>query len=207
MHSVIPAVRAFGVAMGPAAVADGLAAASVVSTARSLARRRRPKPPAVAGTVAAVAYAALARPWMRRHLEVEIDAPPEAVWPWLAQLGQDRAGFYSYDWLENLAGCEMHSADRIHPEWQHREVGETLHLHPLHGMPVTRFEPGRALGIDHWGTFVLEPLPGGGTRLREEPDGKRDVFYTLLVELPHFIMEKKMFRAIKARSEAAAGGD
>jgi hypothetical protein len=38
---------------------------------------------------------------------VTIDAPVEKVWPWLAQLGQDRAGFYSYGWLENLAGCEM----------------------------------------------------------------------------------------------------
>jgi hypothetical protein len=38
---------------------------------------------------------------------VTIDAPVEDVWPWLAQIGQDRAGFYSYEWLENLAGCRM----------------------------------------------------------------------------------------------------
>ena len=81
----------------------------------------------------------------------------EAVWPWLAQLGQDRGGFYSYEWLENLAGCEMHNADEIHPEWQQREPGETVYLHPLHGLPVARFEPGRALVLEGWGAFVLEP--------------------------------------------------
>jgi len=48
---------------------------------------------------------------------VTIAAPVERVWPWLAQIGQDRGGFYSYEWLENLAGCEMRNADRVHPEW------------------------------------------------------------------------------------------
>ena len=64
-----------------------------------------------------------------------IEAPADAVWPWLAQLGQDRAGFYSYECLENLAGCQMHNADEIHPEWQQREPGETVYLHPLNGLP------------------------------------------------------------------------
>ena len=45
-----------------------------------------------------------------------IRAPVEEVWPWLAQIGQDRGGFYSYEWLENLAGCRMRNADRVHPE-------------------------------------------------------------------------------------------
>ncbi|HMA26843.1 MAG TPA: hypothetical protein VKO62_04340, partial [Solirubrobacterales bacterium] len=65
---------------------------------------------------------------------IEVDAPAEQVWPWLAQLGQDRGGFYSYEWLENLAGCRMRNADRIHPEWQHREIGEKVMLHPLNGL-------------------------------------------------------------------------
>jgi hypothetical protein len=96
---------------------------------------------------------------------VTIDAPVEKVWPWLAQLGQDRAGFYSYEWLENLAGCEMKNADRMRPEWQHRELGETVHLHPAGGLKVTVFEPGRALGLEGWGTFALEPLGSDRTRL------------------------------------------
>ncbi len=62
----------------------------------------------------------------------------------VAQLGQERGGFYSYEWLENLAGCEMRNADRIHPEWQQREVGELVMLHPANGLEVTRFEPGRS---------------------------------------------------------------
>ena len=88
-------------------------------------------------------------------------APIEAVWPWLAQLGQERGGFDSYEWLENLAECEMRNADRIHPEWQHREVGEIVHLHPAGGLRVSLFEPGRALGLDGWGTFSLEPVGQG----------------------------------------------
>ena len=54
---------------------------------------------------------------------VGIDAPPEAVWPWLVQIGEDRGGFYSYDWLERLAGTRIHNADAIHPEWQDVHVG------------------------------------------------------------------------------------
>src|SRR3954470_4042036 len=50
---------------------------------------------------------------------ITIVAPPEDVWPWIVQLGADRGGFYSYDRLENLAGCRLHSADTVVPEWQH----------------------------------------------------------------------------------------
>ena len=60
---------------------------------------------------------------------ITVDAPVEAVWPLLAQIGQDRGGFYSYDWLENLAGCKMHNADRVHPERQQRVIGEVVKLH------------------------------------------------------------------------------
>jgi len=51
------------------------------------------------------------------------DAPPEAVWPRLAQIGEGRGGFYSYDWLERMAGAKIHNADVIHPEWQELGVG------------------------------------------------------------------------------------
>ena len=47
------------------------------------------------------------RPSVQHTRAVTIDAPAQQVWPWLAQIGQDRAGFYSYTWLENLAGCRM----------------------------------------------------------------------------------------------------
>ena len=58
---------------------------------------------------------------------IEIAAPREGVWPWVIQLGADRGGFYSYDWLENLFRLDIHSADRIVPEWQERAVGDLVH--------------------------------------------------------------------------------
>jgi hypothetical protein len=134
-----------------------------------------------------------------------IDAPVEKVWPWLAQLGQDRGGFYSYEWLENLAGCEMHNADHVHPEWQQREPGETVHLHPAGGLRVSVFEPGRALGLEGWGTFALEPLGRERTRLIARggvPRGVGAVAYGLLMEIPHFLMERRMLLGIKERAEA-----
>jgi hypothetical protein len=58
---------------------------------------------------------------------IEIDAPAAAVWPWLAQMGPSpRGGAYTYDWIENLLGLDMHSADGVLPEFQHPEVGETI---------------------------------------------------------------------------------
>ena len=49
---------------------------------------------------------------------ITIDTPADLIWPWIAQLGQGRGGFYTYDWLENLLGLDMHSADRVISEWQ-----------------------------------------------------------------------------------------
>src|SRR5664279_5205357 len=57
-----------------------------------------------------------------------IGAPPKAVWPWLAQIGEDRAGFYSYSLLERLAGAKIHNADTVHKEWQDVRVGDTVWL-------------------------------------------------------------------------------
>jgi hypothetical protein len=122
----------------------------------------------------------------------------------LAQLGQDRGGFYSYEWLENLAGCKMRNADRIEPEWQHRELGETVHLHPAGGLRVSVFEPGRAFGLEGWGTFVLERLGPDRTRLIARggvPSGLASAAYGVLMELPHFLMERRMLLGIKQRAE------
>ena len=60
---------------------------------------------------------------------VTVRASADGVWPWLAQLGQGRGGFYSYDFLENLVGCSIHSAERVVPEWQSIDVGDAVHLH------------------------------------------------------------------------------
>ena len=174
--------RAFGVVFGPSVALDAAAGAALASAVHALRGHRRPSPGTALVSGLIGAYLTVGRPLMlhwgatREELRkplpgdelvpdaavqstraVTVDAPAEAVWPWLAQLGQDRAGFYSYEWLENLAGCEMHNADEIHPEWQEREPGETVYLHPLRGLPVARFEPGRVLALEHWGAFVLEP--------------------------------------------------
>jgi hypothetical protein len=96
---------------------------------------------------------------------VTVEAPADSVWPWIVQIGQDRAGFYSYDRLEQLIGDDIHNADRIHPEWQHRRVGERVLLHPMNGIPITRLDApwsfamgagtscsrrGRTAGPDSW---------------------------------------------------------
>jgi hypothetical protein len=72
------------------------------------------------------------------------------------------------------------------------------------GVPVTRFEPGRAIALDGWGSFELEPLPGRRTRLVARPDspqGLARAFYELLVRIPHFVMERRMLLGIKQRVE------
>jgi hypothetical protein len=61
---------------------------------------------------------------------VWIDAPPDAIWPWLVQMGQDRGGLYSYEKLENLIGLHYLNADRIHPEWQRLLPGDVVRLAP-----------------------------------------------------------------------------
>jgi hypothetical protein len=140
---------------------------------------------------------------------VTVNAPVEAVWPWLAQIGQDRGGFYSYEWLENLAGCRLRNAERIHPEWQDRAVGETVLLHPARGLKLARFEPNRILALEGWGSFVLEPVDEQTTRLiarSPTPRGWAALAGLLFWEVPHFVMERKMLLGIKERAERAVGG-
>jgi hypothetical protein len=153
---------------------------------------------------------------------ITVEAPPDQVWPWLAQIGEDRAGFYSYSWFERLAGCDMHNADAIRPEWQHHEAGETVWLARRYGelgrQVVARLEPARVLAMvspaDHdalasgrhaagaW-TFVLDPTSDGRTRLIARGSG--GAVGHVAFDVPHFVMEQKMLRGIKARSERREG--
>ena len=218
------AARAFGVVLGPSVVLDAAAGAALASTVHALRRHHRPSRGAALASGLIGAYLAVGRPLMlhwgstcedlaaqraQSTRAVTVEAPPEAVWPWLAQIGQDRGGFYSYEWLENLAGCEMRNAERVDPEWQRREVGEPVMLHPAApGLPVTIFEPGRVIGLEGWGVFVIEPAAGGSrTRLIARgriPRGSATLFYRGLLEIPHFVMQRKMLLGIKQRAEAAA---
>ena len=138
---------------------------------------------------------------------VTIYAPAEAVWPWLAQLGEGRGGFYSYDWLERLAGCDVHSADRIHPEWQDPRPGDTLPLLRGWGPKLLAVEPGRSLLIDGWGSYSLRPIDARTTRLlarARQPRGWGALSYLLTVEIPHFIMERRMLLGLKEWAERLA---
>lgn len=222
--------RAFAVMLGGPLLLLAAIAAAGRSVSSALRARRRPHPAAAGVLAATAAYARWVRPWMRgwgatdAELElalpgdeacpepglqqthaVAIDAPASAVWPWIAQIGQDRGGFYSYTWLENLAGCRMRNADRIHPEWQQRNAGDTVLLHAASGLKILRVEPGRALAME--GGWALAVLPDGPDRCRllarfRFPRGPATTAYALLLELPHFLMERRMLLQIKRRAEA-----
>jgi hypothetical protein len=223
-------LRAAVVTSGGQLLVSTGAMAATAGFLRDALRRRRPRPLTLLGAAAALGYQFVAKPWMRRwgattaeteralpgddlvpepriqvtHA-VTIAAPVERVWPWLAQIGQDRGGFYSYEWLENLAGCQMRNADRIHPEWQQREIGEPVPLHPAApGLPVTIFEPGRVIGMEGWGIFLVESAGPGATRLIARgriPGGPSFLGYEALLDIPHFVMQRKMLLEIKARAE------
>ena len=150
---------------------------------------------------------------------ITVHAPASATWPWLVQLGQDRAGFYSYDWLERSFGVRIKNADRIHPEWQQRAVGDTVVATQASylggrfgalGWRVNALESERVIGLEKWGTFVLVPVDSSTTRLIVRTRGAGgstalgfvfapiDVF---VFEPAHFIMERAMLRGIRDRAE------
>ncbi|MER2137342.1 MAG: hypothetical protein ABS909_05705, partial [Arthrobacter sp.] len=102
---------------------------------------------------------------------ISIAAPPSKVWPWLTQLGQNRGGFYSYDWLENLLGLNIHSAETIQSELQVQEPGDTIDLAPGAGLSVVRLDAERSLvlggGVGPGGSGP-DGGPGGiGTKPRD----------------------------------------
>lgn len=162
------------------------------------------------------------RPRQQATRALTIQATADDIWPWLVQIGQGRGGFYSYDWLENLIGCDIHNADRILPECQRIQIGDRIRLGP-EGYPfytVATVEPGRALvlqagdpttgtaPIDETWAFVLEPVTEHATRLiarnrRDYPSSPGNwLVWQVLTEPAHFIMERKMLLGMKQRAEA-----
>jgi hypothetical protein len=87
----------------------------------------------------------IADPDLTATRAIPIRAPADRVWPWIAQLRQGRGGFYSYDLLENLVGCDIHSADRIEPDWQDVSEGDQVRLAPKVDLAVVFLEQGRSL--------------------------------------------------------------
>lgn len=156
---------------------------------------------------------------------IEIDAPASEVWGWVAQIGADRGGFYSYQWLENVVGCDVRNAETVRPEWAVKE-GSALLLHPK--MPPLRVEavsPGRwflacagpddaARASGKWvettWLFFVEPL--GETRCRfisryrcasSDDLATRLSFGPAIVEPIGFAMDRRMLLGVKERAEKA----
>ncbi|MEU0869521.1 SRPBCC family protein [Nocardia brasiliensis] len=144
---------------------------------------------------------------------ITIATSPAAIWPWLAQLGPGRGGAYTYDWIENLLGLNMHSADEILPQYQNIAVGDTFALGASGPrMRVAIAEPERALvfaatdGTWVW-AFGLYPTDAG-TRLvsrnriaAPQAGLPTKLFNRLVMEPGSWIMERKMLTGIKQRAE------
>ena len=147
-----------------------------------------------------------------------INRPAHEVWPWLVQLGQGRGGLYSYDWLENLIGCDVHSTDRVIPELQAPlhvpdRVIRMARYAPFN--PVAFVDPGRALVLggvhdadeellgghasSTW-AFIAEPADDQTCRLVVRTRG-RSLMGRLQAPL-QFVMQRKMMLGIKQRVEA-----
>jgi hypothetical protein len=146
---------------------------------------------------------------------IEIRAPAAAVWPWLVQMGPaPRGGAYTYDWVENLLGLNMHSADQVLPEFQHPHIGDTMG-YGLNRMRIERLEPERTLawrsedGNWVW-SFILRERDGA-TRLISRNRFRLPTLAARLGMLPmepaSLVMERKMLLGIKERAERLASTD
>jgi hypothetical protein len=154
----------------------------------------------------------LTRPGSTRA--ITIDAPPAAIWPWLAQWGQGRGGWYSYDWLENLLGFDIHSADRILPEHQQPQVGDPICMaRNVCTSKVFIVEPEQFFGWQSFAddgtpvwTFILGlyPLNATQTRLiiRESfSETAMPAAALTVLEIPDSVMGLKALHTVKARAE------
>jgi hypothetical protein len=198
--------------------------------------RSRPVAVVLAGALGVLYYALLRRPiltWGATEAEaasrlpgdellegadgvatraIGIEAPAAAVWPWLVQMGPSpRGGAYTYDWIENLLGLDMHSVDRILPEFQHAQVGDTIG-YGSNRMRVELVEPHRALASrsedGNWvWAFVLEEH-SGRTRLISRNRFRLPTLAARIGMLPmepaSLVMERKMLHGIKQRAERLA---
>ncbi len=155
------------------------------------------------------------RRWTRA---ITINAAPDQIWPWLVQWGQGRGGWYSYDWLENLLGFDIHTADRILPEYQNPQVGDPICMSASFcGNFVSVIEPQQWFGWqaeDEAGrpvwTFVLGlfPVDAARTRLvvRESfASAAMPAAAVFAIEVPDVVMELKMLDTVKQRAEGRAG--
>jgi hypothetical protein len=147
---------------------------------------------------------------------VLIRAPADDVWRWVVQIGQDRGGFYSYDWLENLFGADIHNAERVRPEWQTLRAGDLVRAIPpgylggvldeTPGWRVAAIEPGRWFVLQGWGLFLVEPVTATTSRLVVRTRFRDETWWGPVVTRlgfgpVHFVMERRMLLGVRARAE------
>jgi hypothetical protein len=145
---------------------------------------------------------------------IVVDAAPEHVWPWLVQIGYQRGGLYSYDWLDRLFGyLDRPSATRILPEFQNLAVGDEIPLGRGPGWPVAVLEPNRALVLDmrnlsafdwvwQFGLYVLDEKRTrlvSRSRVRTRTAWAR--LFTYAIEPAGFLMTRRMLLGLKQRAE------
>jgi hypothetical protein len=204
---------------------------------------RRTTVVALAIAAATAAYAAVVRPWMLAWGSTEaertgplpgddvlpdadyvttravtIDAPPDRIWPWLVQMGQDRAGFYTHNWVERLLQSGIPDDHAIHAEWQTLAVDDLMRTNrdiggkPM-GWPVVAVDPPRSLVVRSKTmpagsyAFVLQPIDRDHTRLivrdRAAWSAREWPFAALVYEPLHAYMETGLMGGLKRRAERA----
>ena len=143
---------------------------------------------------------------------ITIHAAPGQVWPWLVQIGSGRAGWYSYDRLDNAG---MPSAAQIIPELQHLAAGDLVPMVTGKdiGLWVKELEPGRRMlwwdqkGEYSW-EWLLEPSAAGTrlvSRLRvTRHPWTRRMLYEVVAANGDIVMFRRMLRGIKKRAERLA---
>jgi hypothetical protein len=146
---------------------------------------------------------------------VTIEAPPDDIWPWLVQLGYQRGGLYSYDWLDRLFGIlDRPSANNVLPWFQQLAVGDKIPLGPRQELTVAALHEKRALALRYsahefewvW-QFSLYPLNERRTRLitRGTERYKNTVgawLFMRVMEPAAFVMTRRMLLGVKQRAEA-----
>lgn len=175
----------------------------------------------------------LVKPAFNTTRAIHIQARPSQVWPWVVQIGQNRAGFYSYDLLENLSGLKIHSSDQIVSEYQDLKAGDIIPLEPEgSGYRVQELVPNQYMLLYVDGStegvineifrqnelastwlFLLDEQANGSTRLIVRWRAGINRFKSLYafglwltLDAIEFLMEQKMMRGIKQRAEHLASG-
>ena len=157
----------------------------------------------------------IADPTYSGTMAVIVNARPEHIWPWLVQMGYQRGGLYSYDWLDRLFGfLDRPSATRILPEFQHLAAGDEIPVGRGPAWPVATIEPHRALvldmrntgGIDWVWQFGLYPVDEKRTvlvsRSRVHARTAWAWLLTSAIEPAGFVMTRRMLLGLKQRAES-----